>query len=142
MRSLAISALAGLLFGLGLIISMMVDPAKVLAFLDVAGAWDASLAFVMGGALVVTAAGYAWVLRLPRPWLGEKFDVPARRDIDARLLGGAAVFGLGWGLAGFCPGPAVVATVLNPEAALPFVASMLVGMVLARGMGHFRPAHA
>ncbi len=140
MLKLAISALAGLLFGLGLIISMMVNPAKVLAFLDVAGAWDPSLAFVMGGALAVTMAGYAWVLRQPHPWLADRFDLPARRDLDLRLLGGAALFGLGWGLAGFCPGPAVVATVLKPEAALPFVAAMLVGMIVARGLPRLRAA--
>ena len=134
MLKLAASALAGLLFGLGLIISMMVNPAKVLAFLDVAGAWDPSLAFVMGGALAVTMAGYAWVLRLPRPWLAQRFELPARRDVNLPLVGGAAVFGIGWGLAGFCPGPAVVAVMLRPEVALPFVAAMLVGMMLTHGL--------
>ena len=140
MLKLAISALAGLLFGLGLIISMMVSPAKVLAFLDVAGAWDPSLAFVMGGALAVTMAGYTWVLRRPRPWLADRFDLPTRRDIDLPLIGGAAVFGVGWGLAGFCPGPAVVATVLKPDAALPFVVAMVVGMIAARGLPTLRRA--
>ena len=140
MLKLTTSALAGLLFGLGLIISMMVNPAKVLAFLDVAGAWDPSLAFVMGGALAVTMAGYTWVLRKPRPWLSDRFDLPTRSDVDLSLISGAAVFGIGWGLAGFCPGPALVATVLNPKAALPFVAAMLVGMIAARGLPKLRVA--
>ena len=132
MLKIAISAFAGVLFGLGLIISMMVNPAKVLAFLDVAGAWDRSLAFVMAGALAVTIPGYAWALRGPRPWLGEQFHLPTRRDVDLPLIGGAALFGLGWGLVGFCPGPAIVALTLDPDLVMPFAFAMLIGMLLTR----------
>ena len=135
MLKLALSALAGLLFGLGLIVSMMVNPAKVLAFLDIAGAWDPSLAFVMGGALTVTLVGYRLVLRRPKPWLADSFALPTRRQIDRRLVAGAALFGIGWGMAGFCPGPAIVATVLLPETAIAFVAAMIVGMIAARRYG-------
>jgi hypothetical protein len=142
MPKILLSGLAGLLFGLGLVISMMVDPAKVLAFLDVAGAWDPSLALVMAGALAVTAAGYRWVLRRPQPWLAESFSLPTRREIDRPLIGGAALFGLGWGLSGFCPGPALVAVVLRPEGAVPFVAAMLAGMALARVVQRLQPAGA
>jgi hypothetical protein len=142
MLKILLSGLAGLLFGLGLVVSMMVNPAKVLAFLDVAGAWDPSLALVMAGALAVTAAGYRWVLRQPQPWLGESFSLPTRREIDVPLIGGAALFGLGWGLSGFCPGPAVVAMVLAPGGAVPFVAAMLAGMALAEGLQRLRPAGA
>jgi uncharacterized membrane protein YedE/YeeE len=142
MLKILLSGLAGLLFGLGLVVSMMVNPAKVLAFLDVAGAWDPSLALVMAGALAVTAAGYRWVLRQPQPWLSESFSLPTRREIDVPLIGGAALFGLGWGLSGFCPGPAVVAMVLAPGGAVPFVAAMLAGMALAEGLQRLRPAGA
>ena len=134
MLRIIMSGLAGLLFGLGLVVSMMVNPAKVLAFLDVAGAWDPSLAFVMACALAVTAAGYRWVLRQSRPWLTESFHLPSRQEIDGPLIGGAALFGVGWGLAGFCPGPAVVAMALDPERVAAFVAAMLVGMALAGGL--------
>ncbi|WP_430910306.1 DUF6691 family protein [Methylobacterium sp. sgz302541] len=123
---------SGLLFGLGLALSGMMDPEKVLGFLDVAGAWDPSLAFVLGGAVGVSALGYALKARMERPVLAPRFEVPANRSVDARLLAGAALFGIGWGLAGFCPGPALAGLTLGlPQVAL-FVAAMLGGMLLYR----------
>jgi uncharacterized membrane protein YedE/YeeE len=107
----------------------MTNPAKVLAFLDVAGAWDATLACVMGGALAVSAAGFGVARRRLRPWLAESFAIPTRRDLDARLIGGACLFGVGWGLVGLCPGPAVANLWRgSPEIAV-FVAAMLAGML-------------
>jgi len=125
------SLLAGLLFGLGMAISGMVDPARVIGFLDLAGAWDPSLAFVMGGALLVFMPGY-FLLVKPRQQslLGEPIAaVPAPR-IDRRLLGGAALFGVGWGLAGVCPGPALSLITSGQPLILLFIAAMVVGMVL------------
>ncbi len=99
-----LAALAsGVLFGAGLALSGMMNPEKVLGFLDFAGTWDPSLAFVLGGAVSVSALGYALKARMERPALADRFDVPTNRSLDARLLGGAALFGIGWGLAGFCP---------------------------------------
>ena len=121
---------AGLLFGLGLIISQMVNPAKVLAFLDVGGAWDPSLAFVMLGAIAASAFGYVLAKRQGEPILGGKLEVPGRRDFDGRLVGGAVLFGIGWGLAGLCPGPALAILPLGIWQAWIFVAAMLVGMGL------------
>ncbi|GJD57420.1 YeeE/YedE family protein [Methylobacterium dankookense] len=128
-----LAALAsGVLFGFGLALSGMMDPRKVLGFLDLAGAWDPSLAFVLAGAVAVSALGYALKARMARPVLAPRFEVPANTRLDARLLGGAALFGIGWGLAGLCPGPALAGLVLGlPEIAL-FVAAMLVGMLLHR----------
>jgi uncharacterized membrane protein YedE/YeeE len=126
------SALAvGLLFGAGLAVSGMTNPAKILAFLDIAaiadGAWDATLLFVMGGALAVTYLGYRYVLARPRPVLDSVFHLPTVRDIDLRLILGAAVFGLGWGLVGYCPGPAIAALAWPTAEPALFVAAMLVG---------------
>ncbi len=129
---IVISALAGLLFGIGLIVSGMADPAKVTNFLDLAGAWDPSLAFVMAGAIAVTCAGYWLVTRRSRPVFAASFDIPPRTAVDARLVSGAAIFGVGWGLAGFCPGPAIVALPLGAKGALIFVPAMLAGIALAR----------
>ncbi len=112
MRSFA-ALVAGLLFGLGLAVSQMVNPHKVLAFLDVFGHWDPSLAFVMGGAILVTLPGFALLRRLDQPVFAPRFQWPTRRDIDRRLVVGAALFGVGWGLAGYCPGPAIGALALN-----------------------------
>ena len=120
----------GLLFGLGLIVSGMADPAKVLNFLDLAGSWDPSLAFVMAGAVAVTFAGYRLVWRRPRPVLMRDFDVPAATAIDARLLAGAALFGVGWGIGGFCPGPALTSLTLAAPGTLAFVPAMLLGLWL------------
>jgi len=119
---------AGLVFGVGLVVSGMSDPAKVLNFLDVLGTWDPSLAFVMGGASLTAFIGYRLVWRRPRPLSRGEFEVPTRRDIDAPLLGGAALFGLGWGLGGFCPGPAWTALSLGAPGTLVFLPAMLLGM--------------
>jgi len=127
MRSL-LGLFAGLLFGIKLVVSGMADPAKVLNFLDVLGAWDPSLAFVMGGASLTTFIGYRVVWRRPRPITLGDFQVPSRRDIDPPLLGGAALFGLGWGLGGFCPGPAWTAVTLGAPGTLVFLPAMLLGM--------------
>ena len=121
---------AGLLFGLGLIVSQMVNPAKVLAFIDVTGAWDPSLAFVMVGAIAASAIGYVLARRHGKSVLEERLEIPTRRDFDGRLVGGAVIFGLGWGLVGLCPGPALVIFPLGFWQASIFVASMLVGMSL------------
>lgn len=128
---LVFSALvAGLLFGFGLIVSQMVIPAKVLAFLDVAGAWDPSLAFVMIGAIAASGIGYVVAKRRGEPVLGNRLEIPGRRDFDCRLVGGAALFGIGWGLVGLCPGPALAVLPLGLWQASTFVAAMLVGMGL------------
>jgi uncharacterized membrane protein YedE/YeeE len=121
---------AGLTFGLGLALSGMLDPARVRGFLDVAGAWDPSLVFVLGGAVTVSGLGYRLSRRLSGPVLDARFDLPARRRIDAPLIVGAALFGIGWGLSGFCPGPAVAALSTGAVPVLVFVAAMLIGMAL------------
>ena len=133
MRILA-SLLAGLLFGAGLAISQMINPAKVLAFLDITGAWDPSLAFVMLGAVVVTALGYRFVLRQPKPLLDDSFSVPTRTDVDGRLVIGAAIFGVGWGLGGYCPGPAIASIGFGAMETVVFVIFMAVGMIGGRAL--------
>lgn len=135
---LLINAIAGLVFGLGLLISGMANPAKVQNFLDLAGAFDPSLIFVMAGAVVVTFVGFRLVLRRPKPVLAELFRIPTRNEIDTALIGGAALFGIGWGLSGFCPGPAVTSIPLLAQGTLVFVAAMIAGIVLARGLAHTR----
>jgi uncharacterized membrane protein YedE/YeeE len=120
------SLAAGLLFGIGLILSGMADPAKVQNFLDIAGTWDPSLAFVMAGAIGIAAPGFWLVQRRPAPLADSAFHVPPRdAPIDAKLVAGAAVFGIGWGLAGFCPGPALVSLPLAAPGTLAFVAAMV-----------------
>jgi len=126
-----LSSLAvGALFGVGLAISRMMYPAKVIGFLDVAGNWDPTLAMVMIGALAAAAPGFAMARKLNAPAFGAAFRLPTRRDIDARLVAGAAVFGVGWGLSGFCPGPAIAALGTGPWPVTAFVAAMLAGMVV------------
>jgi len=120
----------GLIFGLGLLISQMSNPAKVLNFLDFAGTWDPSLGFVMGGAVGLAMIGFGIALRFKAPLLAEAFDLPQRIGIDARLISGAALFGVGWGLVGFCPGPALTALGFGRWEPVPFVAAMVVGMLL------------
>lgn len=126
----------GLVFGLGLVIAGMSNPAKVLNFLDLgaisAGGWDPSLAFVLGGAIAVTFIGFKLILRRERPIFAEKFVLPSATEIDTRVVVGPAIFGVGWGLAGFCPGPAFTALGTGGNAALTFVAAMMIGMGVAR----------
>lgn len=124
------SLLAGLLFGLGLIVSGMSNPAKVLGFLDLAGRWDPSLALVMGGAVSVGLAAFAYAARLPRSLLGEPMRLPAAAPVDRRLVLGGLTFGVGWGLAGYCPGPALASLALGGSKPLLFCVAMLAGMAL------------
>lgn len=125
--------LSGLIFGLGLIISGMADPAKVMNFLDLFGTWDPSLAFVMGGAIAVTAPGFALLFRKRHePMFDTVFRLPTNRDLDPKLLAGSAIFGIGWGLGGFCPGPALTALPIAATGTLVFVPFMLLGMWAAR----------
>jgi hypothetical protein len=120
---------AGIVFGLGLILAGMADPMKVKAFLDLAGAWDPSLALVMGGAIAVGLVAFARAKRMERSWTGTAMEVPTNRSIDARLIGGGVLFGIGWGIAGFCPGPALVALGSGMTEAAVFVGAMLAGML-------------
>lgn len=130
MPKMIAALLSGALFGLGLAVSGMANPAKVIGFLDVAGEWDPTLAFVMGGAVLVTVVAFRFVLHQKRPLLDEGFSIPTKNDVDGRLLGGATLFGVGWGLSGFCPGPAVVALTTGLPAVFAFFAAMLAGMGL------------
>lgn len=130
---LILSAFAsGLLFGIGLIVSQMVNPAKVLNFLDIFGRWDPSLAFVMVGAVAVSALGYRIAKRRGVPMLAPRMEIPNRRDLDLRLIGGAALFGIGWGLVGLCPGPALTVLTFGPWPVFVFAAAMIAGMALFR----------
>lgn len=128
------SLLAGLVFGLGLIVSGMANPAKVLGFLDLAGSWDPSLALVMGGAILVGFFGFLAAKKRTVSLLGAAMKLPNSRKIDKRLVLGSLLFGAGWGLAGFCPGPGLVALGLSEPKALVFVAAMLAGMLVFEGL--------
>lgn len=130
--SFIVNLFIGLLFGIGLVVSGMSDPAKVLNFLDLAGTWDPSLAFVMGGAVIVAFLGFRYVLRQEKPLLASDFQLPIRSAIDGRLVAGAAIFGLGWGLGGFCPGPALTSLGLAETGTLIFVPAMFAGMLGAK----------
>jgi uncharacterized membrane protein YedE/YeeE len=130
MNTLVGAFVYGFIFAIGLGLGGMTQPAKVTAFLDFAGNWDPSLAFVMGGAILIYAPLYHLIRRRPTPLFASTFSVPTRTDIDPRLLGGAALFGIGWGLGGFCPGPAVTSLASGHLSVVTFVASMLVGMYL------------
>ena len=125
-----IGGLAGLVFGLGLIVSGMVQPAKVLGFLDLAGAWDPSLALVMAGAIAVGLPAFALAVRRRETFLGLQMQLPQSKVVDRRLVGGSLAFGVGWGLAGLCPGPALVVAGSGDVKALAFVAAMVAGMAL------------
>ncbi|MGH8387375.1 MAG: DUF6691 family protein [Pseudomonas sp.] len=120
--------LAGLIFGLGLLLGGMANPAKVLAFLDVAGAWDPSLAMVMVGAIAVAVLPLNWALKRKQSLLGAPMQLPVKRELDARLIGGSLLFGIGWGLAGICPGPAVAIVLVGHWKIIIFVLAMLSGM--------------
>lgn len=127
-----IALLCGTLFGAGLAISGMADPQRVRGFLDLFGAWDPTLAFVMGGALVPMALAWQILKQLPGPWAMETFSLPTASDLDRRLIGGATLFGIGWGVAGLCPGPAIADLAIAPVPAAIFVAAMFGGMILHR----------
>lgn len=128
-----IALLSGLLFGLGLGFSQMIDRQRVLGFLDVTGTWDPTLLFVLGGAVAVTVIAFRFVLRRDRPLFGSRFFLPSRRDIDGPLLAGAALFGIGWGISGYCPGPGIVALVLVSWQPLVLVAALSAGMGAYQG---------
>ncbi|MDP2314291.1 MAG: YeeE/YedE family protein [Pseudomonadota bacterium] len=128
MRSILLSLVVGVVFGVGLLLSGMTQPAKVVNFLDVLGNWDPSLGFVMGGAIAVHFLAYRLIPRLPAPLWAERWGLPTRRDIDTRLLVGAALFGAGWGLGGYCPGPALTSVVAGASSTLIFTGAMLAGM--------------
>lgn len=128
---LLIAALAGALFGAGLLVSGMTEPAIVIGFLDLTGAWNPSLALVMGGAVLVNSFAFRWIARRrTAPWFDDAFHIPARQDVDAPLLVGSAIFGIGWGLAGYCPGPALVTAAAGSTSGATFVAAMVAGMLL------------
>ncbi len=127
---LVAALLAGLLFGIGLIVSGMTDPGKVLGFLDLAGLWDPSLAFVMGGAIGVGLAAFAVARKRSTSLLGCAMQLPTARTVDRRLVLGSLAFGAGWGIAGFCPGPAIVSAAAGQPRAVAFVVAMLVGMAI------------
>lgn len=131
-----LALIGGLVFGVGLTVSQMVDPAKVLSFLDIAGivrgTWDPSLAFVMGGATLTAFVGYRLAWRRAKPVLADRFELPSSTAIDRPLVAGAAIFGIGWGIGGFCPGPALTSLPLLAPGTLVFVPAMLVGLWLGR----------
>lgn len=141
--SVILQFLTGLVFGLGLILAGMADPAKVLAFLDLAaipaGTWDPSLIFVMAGGIAVTFTAYRLILARERPVMAERFLLPEPGPVNGRLLTGAALFGIGWGLAGLCPGPALVSTLTGGQPAIIFIAAMLAGMAMARLLSSATP---
>ena len=125
-----IAFLAGLIFGLGLLLAGMANPAKVLGFLDLAGLWDPSLALVMGGAIVAALIPFSWASKQSHALLGAPMQIPQKRALDPRLIGGSLLFGIGWGIAGICPGPAVVLLLTGHWQVLLFVAAMLAGMFI------------
>jgi uncharacterized membrane protein YedE/YeeE len=131
---LFVSYIVGLIFGIGISISGMANPAKVLNFFDIAGTWDPSLIFVMGGALVTTFVGYRFVLRRPTPAFEDSFKLPTRRDLDLPLIGGSAVFGIGWGIAGFCPGGALPALGTGRPEVFIFTAALIAGVFAAKAL--------
>ena len=132
--------LIGLIFGLGISVSGMINPAKVLNFFDLAGTWDPSLAFVMAGALAVAIPGYRFVLARPSPAFEDRFQLPDTRVIDRRLILGSATFGIGWGIAGFCPGGALPALGTGDPAVFLFLAALIGGLLLARALQTRAPA--
>jgi len=129
------SLIAGVLFGFGLALGGMLDPSKVIGFLDIFGLWDPSLAFVMGGGVIVSGIGYRVAISRGRPLFSETFKLPASQAIDRPLVIGAILFGIGWGISGLCPGPAVASALLNPADGIGFVLFMIAGLTLGRVIG-------
>jgi uncharacterized protein len=127
MSQIAASFFLGIIFAIGLTVSEMINPTRVIGFLDVAGHWDPTLLFVMAGALAVTVPLFPVILRRPNPWLAGQFSLPSKTRIDRPLILGAAIFGVGWGLAGFCPGPALAALASGSPAVILFVIAMVAG---------------
>jgi uncharacterized membrane protein YedE/YeeE len=130
MPRMLINLLGGTLFGLGLSVSGMVNPAKIIGFLDFAGNWDPTLAFVFGGALLIAILAFRLIFKRQHPVLADEFELPTKKEMDGRLLAGVAIFGIGWGLSGFCPGPAVTALASGLLPVFAFVAAMMAGMAL------------
>ncbi|MGJ3247184.1 MAG: DUF6691 family protein [Elainellaceae cyanobacterium] len=122
-----VALVSGIIFGFGLSLSQMIDRDRVLGFLDIAGMWDPTLLFVLGGAVAVTVSAFRWVLHQPHPLIAEKFHLPTRNDVDRSLVIGAAIFGIGWGIAGYCPGPGITALVLGIWNPVLFVVALIVG---------------
>ncbi|MDO6428756.1 YeeE/YedE family protein [Thalassotalea sp. 1_MG-2023] len=134
MKIVLVSLFSGFIFGIGLIISGMSNPARVLNFLDLSARWDPTLALVMGGAIAVTMPSFYWIRKRNKPLFADKFEIPSNNNIDRKLVIGACIFGIGWGIAGLCPGPSIVAiTTLQPEVLL-FVFSMLLGILAQHGL--------
>jgi uncharacterized membrane protein YedE/YeeE len=132
MSRVFVPALSGIIFGAGLALGGMTDPARVRGFLDLFGDWDPTLAFVMGGAVLVMVVTWRMQARLTRPLFAEGFSLPDRSDLTPRLIGGSALFGVGWGIAGLCPGPGIAALAIEPFSAALFVLAMLAGMGVVR----------
>ncbi len=142
MRTIFAALIAGVIFGAGLALSDMINPARVLAFLDISGDWDPTLAFVMAGAIMPAAIAFALRSRMRKPLLATTFEIPVNRTLDRRLMAGAALFGVGWGLVGYCPGPALASLVLGVWQPWLFAAAMVAGMLLHRAVedhAQFRP---
>lgn len=128
------AGIAGVIFGFGLALSQMIDRQRILGFLDITGAWDPTLLFVLGGAVGVTIVTFRMVLRQPRPLFAETFRLPTRRDVDRPLLLGAAIFGIGWGIGGYCPGPGIAAIAMGIWPPVLFTASLIAGSLLHAGL--------
>ena len=127
MKQNLVALFSGLFFGLGLSLSQMIERERILAFLDITGNWDSTLLFVLGGAVGVTVITFRFVLRLPRPIWSEKFDLPTQKNVDRSLIVGAAIFGIGWGVAGYCPGPAITALVIDAANPAIFLFALIIG---------------
>jgi uncharacterized membrane protein YedE/YeeE len=137
-KQVIVALLAGVIFGVGLAVSQMINPAKVLAFLDLAGGWDPSLLVVMAGAVSVTFVGFRLARRRVAPLLAQRFELPTRHDLDRSLVAGAVLFGIGWGLTGFCPGPAFASLGFGLEGSVVFVAAMVLGAWLQGTAGRWK----
>jgi len=133
MQQHLLAMVSGLFFGLGLGLSQMIDPQRVLGFLDVTGAWDPTLLFVLGGAVTVTVITFYWILKRPQPILSRRFYLPTKHEIDFPLVAGAAIFGVGWGISGYCPGPAITALVLGTGNPVLFIVALAVGSFACQG---------